>query len=260
MGQSQAATNPPAPSRYWKARKKLLSSDLMERQLSFLEVMRIGKSLHNRWNALMLYGMKPIEWYFSGIRILGRTSIEAHPDRSANRIGERTAQVFGQHGHSVVDLIDPFLGSGNLTYHINRHHNPQRIVACEINRAISSLTTKSLQMLKKRGKLGDVEIVVINDDWTKALGYVRDVPTLVILAPPWGAAYEDAGLDLRKTAPPIPELIDCFFDSVATDLFFLVPIAGGNTLIEPVTSDTRLILMTHYPKPASGFLLFKAFK
>jgi hypothetical protein len=246
-----------APSRYWAAREQLLASGLMERQLSFFDVMRVGKRLYNRRNALRLYGMPPISWYARGIRILGRTSIEAHPDGPADEIGAITARVLDQHGVCITDLIDPFLGSGNLAYHIARHVRPQRIVGCESNPAICTLTAKSLDLLIKRRHLGNVDIVTLNADWSAAEPLVRDVPTLVILAPPWGAAYSDAGLDLRKTAPPIPETLSPFLATAATDLLFLVPIAGSKTFVESVPDDRRLNLIMHHPQKAAGFLLLR---
>lgn len=258
MTQTQEVSSAPHPTRYWKARQKLRASGMMERQISLLEVMWMGKRLHNRWNALMLYGLRPMQWYFKGIRILGRTAIEAHPDPAADKIGEVAALALAQHGYSVVDLVDPFLGSGNLTYHLAQHFRPERIVASEISREIATLTARSLQTLQAEGQLDQTEILISNDDWTEAIRHIRDVPTLVVLAPPWGSGYEDKGLDLRKTSPPIPELIDQFLDCVTTDLLFLIPISGGNTLVEPIVDDPRLQLIIHRPKPSSGFLLLKA--
>lgn len=115
-----------------------------------------------------------------------------------------------------------------------------------------------MQNLQARGKLEKAEILISNDDWAEALRHMRDVPALVVLAPPWGSGYEDKGLDLRKTSPPVPELIGHFLDRAAGDLFFLITIAGGKTFVEPVVSDSRLQLIVHRPKPSSGFLLLKA--
>jgi len=89
---TQQPIKPPSPH-YWKAREAIRASPLMNRQLSLLDVMRIGKSLYTRWDSLAFYGMKPIAWYFSGIRIIGRTALEAHPDRAAAEISEKAADV-----------------------------------------------------------------------------------------------------------------------------------------------------------------------
>lgn len=258
MTQTREVSSAPHPTRYWKARQKFRASGMMERQLSFFEVMWIGKRLHNRWNALRLYGLKPMQWYFRGIRILGRTAIEAHPDPAADKIGEVAVRALAQHEYSVVDLIDPFLGSGNLTYHLAQHIRPERIVASEISKEIATLTARSLLALQAEGQLDQTEILIFNDDWTEAIRHLRDVPTLVVLAPPWGSGYEDRGLDLRKTSPPVPELINQFLGRAVADLLFLIPISGGNTLIEPVVNDPRMHLIIHRPKPSSGFLLLKA--
>jgi len=153
-------------------------------------------------------------------------------------------------------LIDPFLGSGNLAYHLARRLFPKRIVGCEINSAISSRAQKALQILRKQGRIG-ADLVVLKDDWTRATEHVRSVPTLVVLAPPWGAAYKNTALDLRETSPPIPELINRFMLSRATDLFFLIPIARA-TLTEPITSAPRLETLIHYKKGSRSFLLFRA--
>jgi len=94
---TQQPIKPPS-SRYWNAREAIRASPLMNRQLSLFDVMRIGKSLYTRRDSLALYGMNPIAWYFSGIRIVGRTALEAHPDRAAAEISETTADVFSQSG------------------------------------------------------------------------------------------------------------------------------------------------------------------
>src|SRR5690606_8899416 len=132
------------------------------------------------------------------------------------------------------------IGSGNLAYHVAAHLRPARIVGCEINARISSLTRNALQLLRTRRKLKADDIVVINDDWTKAIAHTRDVPTLIILSPPWGDAYKGDGLDLRETDPPIPELLTAFLNVPASHLHFLIPIAGGKTHISPIIADPRL--------------------
>src|SRR5262245_40585734 len=84
--------------------------------LSLDEVIEIGRTLTGDPDGLSYHGLPPAQWYARGIRVLGRTSVEATPDVTAVPIARTVHAVLGlRPGAGVVDL---FAGSGNLLLHV----------------------------------------------------------------------------------------------------------------------------------------------
>lgn len=61
-------------------------------------------------------------------------------------------------------------------------------------------------------------------DWSQSPSYIENRATLVIVCPPWGDAFDEAGLDLRKTTPPVPDVLRTLQGSVrSAAIFALIP-------------------------------------
>jgi len=153
-----------------------------------------------------MYGLKPREWYARGVRILGRTAVECTRDRLADLIGRDTAAiarpVAGVTGSVVVDL---FAGSGNTLYWITRHVRARLGVGFELDDVVFALARKNLSI----AGLGIELIHERYESGLRALTVADDELLIVFVAPPWGRALDEvSGLDLRRTAPPIAEVID----------------------------------------------------
>ena len=54
--------------------------------LSLDEVRQVGRIPFGDPDGLSLYGLRPVDWYPRGIRLLGRTCVEATPDVTARPI------------------------------------------------------------------------------------------------------------------------------------------------------------------------------
>jgi 16S rRNA G966 N2-methylase RsmD len=153
-----------------------------------------------------IYGMRPTEWYERRIRLLARTVVECVRDSLGDLIGrevERTIHDVAS-GRKVI-VIDPFAGSCNSLYWILRHVRNSRGIAFEIDRTIFEMTKRNLTAL-------DVDIELVNGDYRSLLN-ARRFPSghfiVVFVAPPWGKALSEiTGLDLRRTEPPIAEVVD----------------------------------------------------
>jgi hypothetical protein len=173
--------------------------------LTLREVQQYGTDSFSDPNYIRLYGMTPPEWYARGIRLLGRTAVECTRDQLADRIGRDVASVAAAlPAHTNCLIFDPFAGSCNTLYWILRHIPRSRGIAFELDAQVYELTRRNIAGL-------DRAIELKNGDWLSLLdGYdqPRDTAIAAFVAPPWGTALEEVeGLDLRRTEPPITEIV-----------------------------------------------------
>jgi len=150
--------------------------------------------------------MKPAEWYARGIRLLGRTAVECTRDLLADRIGRDVAAVTASLPRDMpVSVIDPFAGSCNTLYWILRHVASSEGLAFEVDPRVYDLTARNISGLDRR-------ITLRRGDFLASLAG-HDLPAghalVVFVAPPWGEALDEgAGLDLRRTEPPITGIVE----------------------------------------------------
>ena len=168
--------------------------------LGFDDVIEAGRIMFGDPEGLTFYGLKPTEWYARGIRLLGRTCVEATPDVTARPIARPVHALLGR--REGVGVVDLFAGSGNLMLHVAQALSAQ---ACglDADRAVWAQTTANLRII-------GAPTPVRHGDW---LSYFDDPlrvdTTVYVLSPPWGSAFSFAsGLDLARTDPPIPLIVD----------------------------------------------------
>ena len=173
--------------------------------LALPEVQQYGRDNFGDPDFLSLYGRKPQEWYARGVRILGRTAVECTRDRLAGLIGHDIAAVARTAPAATSAVVDLFAGSGNTLYWIKRHAGARRGIGFEIDDAVFELTRRNL------GVMG-LDIELIHDSYQHglpALGELDESLLIVFVAPPWGDALRGGSvLDLRRTQPPVAEVID----------------------------------------------------
>ena len=121
-------------------------------------------------------------------------------------IGKDVAVVIAKAPQSTgVVVIDPFAGSGNTLYWLLRHLPGARGVGFELDPGVFRLTRQNLGILA-------LPIEVSNSDYRAGLADVSltaDQLLVAFIAPPWGDALEPArSLDLRRTTPPIAEIVE----------------------------------------------------
>jgi len=173
--------------------------------LTLSEVQRYGTDSFSDPDYIRLYGMTPPQWYAHGVRLLGRTAVECTRDPLANLIGRDVAAVAGSlPPETKFSVIDPFAGSCNTLYWILRHVPHSRGLAFEFDPSVYQLTRQNIADL-------DRPIELIQSDYNVVLDRL-DLPThdvlIVFVAPPWGTALDEIeGLDLRRTEPPITDII-----------------------------------------------------
>jgi hypothetical protein len=186
----------------------LLSEEKRNQVMELWEVQRFGLDSFGDPEYQSIYGMPPTEWYARGVRLLARTTLEAVRDTLGEMIGRDVARVVdGAPISTQFVVIDPFAGSCNGLYWIVRHLPGARGIGYEADRTIFELTQRNLGLL-------DRPIELLHGDYKALLGTHRfpaDRAIVAFLAPPWGDALsEELGLDLRRTKPPIAEIVDDF--------------------------------------------------
>jgi len=193
-------------------RQLLLDNAKRNSVLELWEVQRYGSDSYADADYVSVYGMRPADWYAAGVRLLGRTAVECTRDVLGDAIGKDIAAIATKAPRtSGVEVIDLFAGSGNTLYWILRHLPEARGLGFEIDTAVFELTRRNLAALA-------LPIEILNADYRSGLARIplnTDELVVAFVAPPWGDALSRAaGLDLRRTTPPIVEIVDAMFDRV----------------------------------------------
>jgi hypothetical protein len=179
------------------------------------EVQRYGSDSYGDADYVSVYGLPPAEWYVKGARLLGRTAVECTRDVLADAIGKDVARVAALASPMTRALvIDPFAGSGNTLYWLLRHLPNARGVGFESDAGVFRLTRQNMAAL-------GLSIDVMNADYLSGLTRVsvaREELLIAFIAPPWGDGFGGAsGLDLRRTKPPVAEIVDFLFHKFSQD-------------------------------------------
>ena len=187
-------------------RKLLLTGAKRNAVLDLSEVQRYGRDSFGDPDYVSIYGLPPAKWYAKGIRLLGRTAVECTRDELADAIGEDIAKIAKTAPPTTgVVVIDPFAGSGNTLYWILRRLPVARGFGFELDARVFQLTKSNLVAL-------NLTVDITNVSYTSGLTAASVGPdelVVAFIAPPWGDALDPVhGLDLRRTTPPIAEIID----------------------------------------------------
>ena len=158
-----------------------------------------------------IYGMRPADWHAKGVRLMGRTAVECTRDVLADAIGNDVAGVVAKAPQTEPALVvDLFAGSGNTLYWLMRHLSGAIGLAFEVDAGVFRLTRQNLACVGS-------PIEILNVDYRSAFRDVSvtvDEVLIALIAPPWGDAVEKiAGLDLRRTNPPIIDIVTLLFNS-----------------------------------------------
>ena len=184
-------------------RDLLLHGEKRNAVLDLPEIHRYGIDSHGDADYVSIYGLRPEQWYLRGIRLLGRTAVECTRDALGSAIGQDVAAIAPNSARAVV--VDPFAGSGNTLYWLLRKLPGAQGLGFELDSGVFHLTQKNLSLL-------GLPIEVINLDYIAGFSQVRVAPgglLVVFIAPPWGHALDPVrGLDLRRTEPPVTQIVD----------------------------------------------------
>ena len=191
-------------------RQMLLSGARRNVVLDLSEVQRYGSDSYGDADYVSVYGMRPADWYAAGVRLLGRTAVECTRDKLADAIGRDIAAVAGSApGRREMLVIDLFAGSCNTLYWVLRHLPAARGSGFELDTTVFQLTRQNLAALSSPIEIANIDYVAGLDGVTVS----SDRMIIVFVAPPWGDALDQtSGLDLRRTSPPIADIVDLLID------------------------------------------------
>jgi 16S rRNA G966 N2-methylase RsmD len=186
-------------------RTLLLHGTKRNQVLTLEEVQRYGSDSFADPDYIRLYGMTPPQWYAKGVRLLGRTAVECTRDSLADQVGRNIAEVAGSLPAATSFMVlDPFAGSCNTLYWILRHVPRSRGIAFEMDDQVFELTKRNIAALDRRIELqhGDYATLLARQELPAGHAII------MFVAPPWGTALDEAkGLDLRRTRPPITQIV-----------------------------------------------------
>ena len=179
--------------------------------LELWEVQRYGSDSYGNADYVAVYGMRPVEWNAMGVRLLGRTAVECTRDALGDAIGKDVAAVAAMAPHMAQPLVvDLFAGSGNTLYWLVRHIPGAEALGFELDAGVFQFTRQNLEALA-------LPINILNTDYCSDLANVSvtaDQLFIAYIAPPWGDALDKrSGLDLRRTTPPISQIVNFLFDT-----------------------------------------------
>jgi 16S rRNA G966 N2-methylase RsmD len=194
-------------------RQLLLSGAKRNAVLELWEVESYGIDSYDDADYVSVYGMRPANWYAKGVRLVGRTAVECTRDQLGDAIGKDVAAVATIAPHMPRTLVvDLFAGSGNTLYWLTRHMPRARGLGFELDARVFRLTRQNLAALA-------LPIEILNTDYRSGMtdaSVAADELLIVFIAPPWGDALDKThGLDLRRTNPPILEIVDLLFNAFA---------------------------------------------
>jgi hypothetical protein len=192
-------------------RQLLLSGAKRNAVLELWEVESYGTDSYNDADYVSIYGMRPANWYAKGVRLLGRTAVECTRDQLGDAIGKDVAAVATIATHMPRTLVvDLFAGSGNTLFWLTRYMPSARGLGFELDAGVFRLTQQNLATLA-------LPIDILNTDYRSGMtdaSVAADELLIAFIAPPWGDALDKThGLDLRRTDPPILEIVDFLFNA-----------------------------------------------
>jgi hypothetical protein len=186
-------------------RVSLLHGSKRNEILTLAEIEQYGLDSFADADYISIYGMPPREWYRHGIRLLGRTVVECTRDALGDRIGLDVASVAARMSSNQLAVIDPFAGSCNTLFWILRHLPNSEGIGFESDQQVFELTHRNLAAL-------DLRIELVHGHYVRLIEERRvpdDRGIVAFVAPPWGTALDEVqGLDLRRTSPPITDVIE----------------------------------------------------
>jgi len=173
--------------------------------LTLAEVQQYGLDSFLDADYVSMYGMRPEEWHSRGVRVLGRTAVECTRDALGDRIGFDVSSVAKRMPRTQHLVIDPFAGSCNTLFWILRHLPNSEGIGYESDSKVFNLTHRNLTVIGQRINLVHGDYALLLDE----LHITGDRGLVVFIAPPWGTALDEIqGLNLCRTTPPIPEVIE----------------------------------------------------
>lgn len=193
---------------YFAFRDRLLG-DLRTTVLTGEQLCEAGRLIYGHPDGLSLYGIPATAMEAEGIRLLGRTTIECCVDDCAAAVADALTARHAALPHEGDEplVVDLFCGSGNFSRHLGSRLGIP-VHAAELDPDVHAATRHNLDRVgaDTRLHLGD---------YRDLLGKLpaRGRRDTYFVEPPWGPAFTPTGLDLTRTSPPVPDILDAIHRS-----------------------------------------------
>ncbi|KRA82456.1 hypothetical protein ASE09_15315 [Streptomyces sp. Root66D1] len=191
---------------YFAFRDQLLGP-LRTTVLTSQQLREAGRLIYGRADGLSLYGIPATDMAAKGITLLGRTVIECSIDAYTAPVADALAVLQAATPPQGPDagnplIADLFCGSGNFGYHLGRRLT-RPVHASELDPAVFGTARNNLD------RIGSAITLALTDyrDLLRELP-ARSTHDTYVVEPPWGPAFTADGLDLTRTSPPVPEILD----------------------------------------------------
>ncbi|WP_116209553.1 hypothetical protein [Streptomyces olivoreticuli] len=196
-------TIPDSHAAYFAFRDRLLG-ELRTTVLTGEQLCEAGRLIYGRAEGLSLFGIPAPRMESAGIQLLGRTAIECCVDDYASAVADALADVHAtipDEGEEPL-IVDLFCGSGNFSHHLGIRLGTV-VHAAELDPGVHDATRHNLERIEADTRLH-------LGDYGDLLGKLlpRGPRDTYFVEPPWGPAFTPAGLDLTRTAPPVPRILD----------------------------------------------------
>ncbi|MFJ8623730.1 class I SAM-dependent methyltransferase [Kitasatospora sp. NPDC093550] len=211
---------------YFDLRTRLLGP-LRNQPLTSDQLCEVGRILSGSPDGLSLYDVPAPRMVDRGIRLLGRTALECvkdpHPALVATALTEVLAEIGTDArtdgltdartdrpatGHRPL-IADLFCGSGNLGHQLGRALGPRfghRVHATELDPLVHDFTRHNLALIGSPVRLRHADYRELLTTSTAPHGRSRQ--DVYLVEPPWDAGFTATGLDLTRTTPPVPDILD----------------------------------------------------
>lgn len=183
-----------------------LLGERRHKELSLQELREAGEVFYQNPDDIGLYGLSPYELTEKECKIVGRTAVECKIDGQCRFISERLPAVLSKHytEFDKLSVIDLFLGSGNLLYHITSRLNAQNALGFEADPEVFRLTQHNFNRIGFQANI--FERTYQPQD---LMEIPHDHIAIVILDPPWGHGFTfQNGLNLAQTDPPVLQVAE----------------------------------------------------
>ncbi|WP_406367733.1 hypothetical protein [Streptomyces sp. NBC_01546] len=191
---------------YFAFRDRLLG-ELRTTMLTGEQLCEAGRLIYGRPDGLSLYGIPAPDMTAKGITLLGRTVIECSIDAYTVPVADALAHIQARAEPQGPDANNPmitdlFCGSGNFGHHLGRRLS-HPVHAAELDPAVHDAARNNLDRINS-----PISLHLI--DYRDLLGKLpaRSTHDTYVVEPPWGPAFTADGLDLTRTSPPVPEILD----------------------------------------------------
>ena len=247
------------PSEARRYDRDLLLGSKRNELLELWEIEQYGRDSFGDADWVCVYGLRPHDWHGRGVRLLGRTVAECTRDRLAASISRDVAAVAREATGGGTVVVDPFVGSGNTLLWLARALEPRVAVGFELDDVVAALSQRNVALL-------DLPIVLRHAPYERGIPEIQsyaDDLVVVFVAPPWGDALTEGGeLDLRRTTPPVAEVVDLVattFDGrrllVAVQLYEQVDPESLADIVDRLDWSTRRGYSIVSPGRNSGLLI-----